>query len=347
MIWLTWRQFRTQAYAASALLAAAAAYFLVTGTQLRRSYAADLASCLPQNTCFGVLNGLQEQYNGPLQLAEMLVLLTPGLIGIFWGTPLIAGELERNTHLMTWNQSVTRTRWLTIKLICVALASVITAGALSLLLTWWASPLDTVSGNRFATLAFNARDIAPLGYAAFAFALGAALGLMCRRTLPAMALTLAVFVAVQVLVTGALRPHLLPATTTSVPVDQTTMSQAVRFDHSTDATGPVTIDLPAPSGSWPQSETQVLDSAGQPIQTSRILPCWNRYFSRAGASGKAGSPDFGPLGACLAREDLHVDLTYQPAGRYWQLQWSETALYTALATLLAAACFRRMRKLRC
>lgn len=347
MIWLTWRQFRTQAYTALALLAAAAAYFLISGAQLRHSYTADLASCGSQNTCFGVLNGLQEQYNGPLQLAEMLVLLTPGLIGIFWGAPLIAGELERNTHLMTWNQSVTRTRWLMIKLICVGLASIITAGVLSLLLTWWASPLDTVSGNRFATLGFNARDIAPLGYTAFAFTLGATLGVVFRRTLPAMALTLALFIALQVLVTGALRPHLLPATTASVPVNQTTMSQAVRFDRSADATGPVTIDLPAPPGSWPQSETQVLDSADHPIQTGEILPCWNKYFNRTGAAGKAGSPDFGPLGACLTPQDLHVTLTYQPASRYWQLQWSETALYAALTTLLTAACYRRMRTLRC
>ena len=346
MIWLTWRQFRTQAYTALALLAAAAAYFLITGTQLRHTYTGDVASCAAQNTCFGVLNGLQEQYNGPLQLAEMLVLLTPGLIGIFWGAPLIAGELERNTHLMTWNQSVTRTRWLTIKLTCVAVASIITAGALSLLLTWWASPLDTVSGDRFATLGFNARDIVPLGYAAFAFTLGATLGLIFRRTLPAMALTLAFFVAVQVLVTGALRPHLLPATTTSVPVNQATMSHAVRFDRSVAATGPVTIDLPAPPGSWPRSETQVLDSADRPVRTGEILACWNKYFTQAGASGKAGSPDFGPLGACLAPHDLHVTLTYQPAGRYWQLQWSETALYTALAALLAAVCFRRLRSLR-
>ena len=347
MIWLTWRQFRTQSLAALAVLAAAAAYFLITGTQLRHSYTADLASCTGQNDCFGVLNGLQEQYYGPLQLAEMFVLAAPAVIGIFWGAPLIAGELERGTHLMAWNQSVTRTRWLAIKLGCLTLASVLTAGVLSLLLTWWAGPLDTISGNRFATLAFNARDVVPLGYAAFAFALGLTLGLLLRRTLPAMALTLAVFLAVQLLVTGAVRPHLLPTTTSAVPIDQATMSQALRFDRSITATGPVTIDLPAPPGSWPRSETQTLDSAGRPIQTSEILACWTKTFvGPAAASGKAGSPGFGPLGACLAPEHLHVDITYQPAGHYWLLQWIETALYTALAALLGAVSFRWIRRFR-
>ena len=92
MIWLTWRQFRTQTFAVLAFLAAAAAYLLITGTQLRHSYTADLAACQPQSTCFGLLNGLQTRYNGPLQLAEMLVMAAPALIGIFWGAPLIAGN---------------------------------------------------------------------------------------------------------------------------------------------------------------------------------------------------------------------------------------------------------------
>jgi hypothetical protein len=53
-----------------------------------------------------------------------------------------------------------------------------------------------------------------------------------------------------------------------------------------------------------------------------------------------------PLGACLAPDDLHVEITYQPASSYWPLQWIETAFYAALAALLAAASFRRIRRLR-
>ena len=45
---------------------------------------------------------------------------------------------------------------------------------------------------------FDARGIVPLGYAAFAFALGVTVGMLIRRTVPAMAITLAVFVAVQI-----------------------------------------------------------------------------------------------------------------------------------------------------
>ena len=49
MMWLTWRQFRMQAVVIAAILAAFAAYLLITGTQLRNLYTSDLVSCRPQN----------------------------------------------------------------------------------------------------------------------------------------------------------------------------------------------------------------------------------------------------------------------------------------------------------
>jgi hypothetical protein len=348
MIWLTWRQLRTQALVAALVIAAAAVYLLITGTRLRHAYTADLASCHSPNAqdgCFGLLNQLQSDYSGPQYLAEFLVMAAPALIGIFWGAPLIAGELERGTHYMVWNQSVTRARWLAAKLAGTALAALLAAGLLSLLLTWWAGPLDAAAGNRWGTRAFNARDITPLGYALFACALGAALGLLIRRTVPAMAATLAVFIAVQVLVTAVVRPNLLPATTSSVAINRTSMSQAIRFERASTDTGPVEIDLPAPPGSWALSQSPALTGAGRPIPTGRVLNCWRLLFSQA-AGGKQGSPDFGPIGACLAPLDLHVDLTYQPVSRYWPMQWIETGLYALLAALLTAGTFWRMRRLR-
>ena len=86
-----------------------------------------------------------------------------------------------------------------------------------LLLTWWAGPLDHIAGNRFAALTFATRDIVPLGYAAFAFALGTTAGLLLRRTMPAMAVTLAVFIGMQILMPTLIRPHLLPSTTVTFP----------------------------------------------------------------------------------------------------------------------------------
>ena len=71
----------------------------------------------------------------------------PGIIGIFWGAPLVARELEAGTFRLAWTQSVTRTRWLAVKLGVVGLASMAVAGLLSLMVTWWASPLDRANMN--------------------------------------------------------------------------------------------------------------------------------------------------------------------------------------------------------
>ena len=66
-------------------------------------------------------------------------------MGLFWGAPLIAREIEEGTHRIAWNQSVTRTRWTFIKLGLVGLAAIATAGLLTLMVTWWTSPIDAAS----------------------------------------------------------------------------------------------------------------------------------------------------------------------------------------------------------
>ena len=50
-------------------------------------------------------------------------------IGIFWGAPLVARELETGTFRLAWTQSVTRTRWLVVKLVLVGLAAIAAPGS--------------------------------------------------------------------------------------------------------------------------------------------------------------------------------------------------------------------------
>ena len=147
-----------------------------------------------------------------------LVLVVPALIGMFWGAPLIAHELETGTFRLAWTQSVSRRRWLFVKMGLVGLASALTAGLLSLMSTWWFSPIDKVSQSRFGPANFGLHGFVPAGYAAFAFALGVTAGLVFRRTLPAMAVTLAGFVATRLAVTYWLRPHYMSPATLNVPL---------------------------------------------------------------------------------------------------------------------------------
>lgn len=91
-------------------------------------------------------------------------------------------------------------------------------GLVSLLLTWAADPVDQVANDRFETPVFSARHVAPVAYAAFAVVLGTVIGLLIRRTLPAMALTLLVFIAVRIAMPNLVRPYLMPPITTSKPM---------------------------------------------------------------------------------------------------------------------------------
>lgn len=107
-----------------------------------------------------------------------------------------------------------------IKLAVVGLATMAVGGLLSLIVTWWSSPLDRVNMNPFGT--FDERDLVPLGYAAFAFVLGVTAGVLIRRALPAMATTLVAFVAVRGVINKWVRPYLLAPVQVTAPDNQLT-----------------------------------------------------------------------------------------------------------------------------
>src|SRR5580692_8666816 len=178
-------QFRTQAITAAVTLAAFTILLAATGPHLASTYAADGldschgSSCLSMATYF-TASLARSPYDVVFLLSTGIILLAPAVIGLFWGAPLIARELETGTAALAWNQSVTRTRWLAVKLVIGALAAMAVTEALSLMQTWWEAPVSQAGADgasvgfaqsRFSQLNFPTHGIAPLGYAAFAFAL--------------------------------------------------------------------------------------------------------------------------------------------------------------------------------
>jgi hypothetical protein len=341
MIWLTWRQFRAQALTALAVLAATATYLLITGLHMHHAYVADLATCTPQNDCSEVLSQFKQGYDAAFNLLQLLVMVALGLIGMFWGAPLISRELETGTNQLVWNQSVTRTRWLAVKLTGLGLTSIAAAGVLSYLLTWWAGPLDQITGNRFAVLTFSTRDIVPLGYAVFAFALGTTAGVLLRRTLPAMAVTLALFIGIGILVPTTIRPNLLPSTTVVFPVNRTTATKVNGIYTSGGGSEIYLAGLPIPNGAWVLSTTPMEDSSNQVVAASTHLNC---FPEQSTAPSKGGGVDLDRTIACLAAYDLHQSVTYQPASHFWPLQWYETVIFLTFSAALSGLCFWRIRR---
>jgi ABC-type transport system involved in multi-copper enzyme maturation permease subunit len=206
MIRLAWLQSRTQTLGTAALLAIVAVVAAITGVQLAHLYGSLTSSCQALGNCPGALSRFTS-HDDLLQTAfDTLMRPVPALLGIFWGAPLLAREFETGTFRLAWTQGITRTRWLATKLAVGAGATAAIAGLLTLTVTWWFRGIDHVGANQYAN--FDSRDVVPIAYALFAFAIGALAGAMLRRTVPAMAATLAAFVAVRLSVAVALRPHL-------------------------------------------------------------------------------------------------------------------------------------------
>lgn len=316
MIWLTWRQFRTQAAVIFGGVAVLAVVLAATGPRLVHLHHT-------QGDRF--INDLNGTDSGLYVLAWLAVLALPALIGMFWGAPLVTRELDAGTHRLAWTQT-TRTRWLVAKLGLIGLAAMAAAGLLSLAVSWWAAPIDAAVASRngmpgpgvfiFPRLSreiFDARGIVPVGYAGFAFVLGVTIGVLIRRTLPAMAILLAVFVLAQVTMSVWVRPHLLAPEHETVAI---TAQNLTLIDISDNLH--VIIDRP---GAWISSQHTV-NAAGQAVRP----PSW--VSSCVGPQGQACS-------ARLERLGYRQLVYYQPAGRFWALQWYETTIYLTIALALA------------
>ena len=340
MTWLTWRQFRTQTLVALAALAAIAVTLGITGRHLAHLFHTEIAGCLGQSgshACSNdTLNAFTATYGFLQTFFGYALIVIPGLIGAFWGAPLLTREVEAGTHRLVWNQSVTRTRWLAVKVGLIGLASAVAAGLFSLMLTWWANPLDRVNANRLIPPVFDQRGIEPIGWALFAFALGVTAGVLLRRTVPAMATTLAVFTAARILWPLYIRPHLIP------PVHETARVGALPFDWvgvNQGPNSPMVVHVSMP-GAWILSDHTV-NAAGHQVLGSTLFPLCP---PPAGGGVTKHAPD-----SCFIQHLIQLGynrsvLTYQPASRFWPLQWVETGILATVAVLLAAFCYWWIRR---
>jgi hypothetical protein len=341
MIVFSWRQFRPQALVGAAGLVVVAVVLALTGPHLVHLYDTELAACRAAGGQGPSCNYAVTSTMAGLQVAlNALVLLVPALLGMFWGAPLIARELETGTFRLAWTQSVTRRRWLFVKMGLVGLAAMVVAGGMSLMSTWWFSPLDKVNQNRFSPAAFGLHGFVPAGYALFAFALGATVGVLVRRTLPAMALTLVGFIAARFVVAEWIRPHFMSPVTATIPLSQA----GVGFEAASPGS-PLTLVIGAPNIPNALVSSATVANAAGPANTDAFIKTACPHLGQGPAGG--GSASRVPsqqvqhvFNQCVDRlsAHYHVLVTYQPASRFWTFQTMETALFVVLAALLAGGC---------
>jgi len=350
MIWLTIRQYRFSIAIVGGLLAITAVVLAITGPHLVHLNDVYQATCKAEGNCNTSQNPVQGTYYQLQNLLNALALILPALIGVFWGAPLIARELETGTYRLAWTQSVTRVRWITIKLCVLDLVAVAVSGIFSLMVTWWSSPIDLANMNRFATGVFAERGITPMGYTAFAFALGVLLGVLIRRSVPAMAATLVAFVVARYTLDDNVRPHLLSPL---LLVLSNKATQIVGIIGSPNGATSVQAGQPGLPNAWIYS-TNLVNAAGQPPTQAFLNKACPVPSPSGGASGNgnvhvSGGGPFSNVATHQAPGGqnsmqtcsnhvtavFHAVVTYQPAGRYWDFQLLETALYVVLALILA------------
>ena len=212
MTWVTWRQYRYQGALAAALFAALAVVLLITGLHAAHVWHSALAGCA--GTAPAPAGRISLSLSSPtFRRSSSATSAVPLLPGLFWGAPMVAHELETGTNQFAWTQSITRRRWLAVRAGWLLLAAAVLAGAVSAVVTWWSGPDNALNADAFQVNRFDITDIVPVGYAVFAMALGICAGALLRRTLPALAVTLAGFVALRALIALWLRLHYMTPVT--------------------------------------------------------------------------------------------------------------------------------------
>jgi hypothetical protein len=320
MIWLTWRQHRRQALFTLVGLAALAAFVVPTGLSMRHAFnRLGLADCLTAaagRDCDANLDKFSDTY-GSLVFVSVLLLVVPLMIGLFWGAPVVAREVEQGTHRMIWTQGISRRHWALVKFGLLGAAVAVFAVVDGLGLSWWYEPLGRIDvrQSRFTAVFFDLQGVAPIGYTLFAVALGIFAGTLLPKVLPAMALTLAGFVGARVAVALFARPHYVPPTVSDKLIESGTGNAG---------------DL---AGSWVLSK-EIRQADGTYV-TSGIIRC----------------PPGGDGARCLAQADLGLrpgaynHQVLQPGDRFWTFQFIETGVFIALAALLLWLTIRRIRRI--
>jgi ABC-type transport system involved in multi-copper enzyme maturation permease subunit len=297
MLWLAWRQFRAQA-----ALALGTLIFVVVVLVATRGHVINVYS-----------NGGAQELTGFyvwLRLLGTALIGVPALIGAFWGAPLLTREFEDRTYRIVWTQSITRNRWLATKLAVIGVITVAVVAAIALVFTWWSGPIDS-TGNRIGTATFGSRGIVPIGYALFGLTLGTLLGTILRRTIPAMAASLAGFMIVRMFVQNVVRSHLVSTESVNVaPFGPNGLAGWILSSRTVDASGQ-TLSKSVAEGTLTAAcnitrSTQDVDAA---------------------------------LARCAQQLGIHDIAQVHPGHQFWTLQTAELGLFVLLAALAAAICF--------
>ncbi|MEV4191044.1 ABC transporter permease [Streptomyces toxytricini] len=241
-----------------------------------------------------------------MQYAGRGLLFLPAVVAAFVAGPLIGREWDSGTWRLALTQSTDPKAWLGVKvLLAAATAGLGSAALIGVYRTGWVRVAETHRLTWADPGAYEASGPVLVGYCLLAVALGALVGQLVRRTLPAMAVA-GLSTGAVMWAAGSLRWSILPVTTTTMPLSGNLARQA-----------PVSAFV---------TDTGLVTGSGERLPE---YACWARTKN---------------LTDCPADMNVTAWYTeFHPASHYWPTQLIETSIALALAALTLYAAFRLVR----
>lgn len=306
LLWVVWRQHRIGLVGAVLVLGGFALLLLINGAAMHADvHRLGLDACGDVNSarCSLPLQLFSSRYGGIAMYLPRLLEFLPAVLGVFLGAPLLARELESGTYRFAWTQGRTRTQLLATKLAVLAAALVLLSLGFSALFAWWFGPFAPVMGRMESGQAYEIEGVVFAARTLFGFLLGALVGAVIRRTVPAMAATAALWLAAVVPSVLYLRPLIA---------------------------APVTV--PAGSPQVDVSTIWVIDDWYQNAAKHRLSGRAADSLVLQGTGGQRVD-----VNQWLARHGWTEWVSFQPDSRFWHFQVIETSCYVVLAALLCWA----------
>lgn len=343
LAWVAWRQQRTPILVLAALAAGLAAWLVVSGLNLRSALAAIArAHCQSPPAAFSqACLPLYERASsyGPDWLNGLVAL--PVVAAVFVAAPLFARGYETGSIRFAVTQGVRRARWAVPQLLVPAVAGVVICVVPALAGAWHSRQLDgsVIAGRwRWGPVSFNITPLVLPCWLLLGLSAGTLAAVALRRTVPAMAATLAgAAVVAYAIEHWSLLPDVLlrigpRLTRLAAPMWTYCSGRACSFGDPADQA----YGTGATMHGWFTYGSHVLTTA----QTNALA---TRIPSKMIAAENPAAKPAG-LARWLAARHYTYWISYQPGSRYWIFQGTQAALLIALAVALAALALWLLRR---
>ncbi|MDJ0011829.1 MULTISPECIES: ABC transporter permease [Rhodococcus] len=355
MIWVTWRHHRTSLVVSLGIVAALVLLTVISGLVVEGD-----RNSRPFGTfvsCFGEGKVVCAAETA-LTVATVLATMLPVFLGALVGVTVFSRDIEQGTHVLGLTQSVGRARWFWTRVLIVFVPLTLAAVVLGIALQWTRSSSRSdnyafVSGFAqsygYSSLVypfFQSSGLVLGAYTFMALLLGAALALLVRSSIGAMALTMVAVIAILAVFQLVARPHYAePDVRTSPQAGSSTY-------YSSDGV--------PPTANW-ELEQGYVDIRGDWVDVTYDECTWgkpfdtNIYDQRPEETGAEYNLRIDVLQAqqdkdlevCLREQGVdHFEIRYHSDDRFWRFQFTEAALVLILSGLFLLPALWGLRRLK-